>query len=65
MSLTSFSNQVIQITEQVLKAPISNNSMPSQFKIIIGSVSGLILAIILICALVYAFKRYKSTSKRN
>ena len=63
MSLTTMSNKILlTTTEQVLNAPTTNNSMSPPFKIIICIISGLIATILLVFTIVYAFKRYKSSS---
>jgi|688.fasta_scaffold2849148_1 hypothetical protein len=63
MSLTTNLNKILLTTEQVKNASINNNTTSLPFKIIICIVSGLIVTAILVCAIVYAFKRYKSSSK--
>jgi hypothetical protein len=49
----------------VLKTPIDNNTIAIHVKIIAGLISGIIAAALLVCALVFAFKRLKTTSTSN
>ena len=60
MSLSTSSNK-FNSDSQVLKAPIDNNTIPIHYKIIAGIISWLVAATILICVLIYVFKRFKSS----